>query len=57
MHPSSNRPRCSRDREGYVMASQYQRAKRYATFKFFASGMIIFAFLICLSGLAGGIAP
>ena len=39
------------------MASQYQRAKRIATFKFFASGMAVLAFMICLSGLAGGIAP
>jgi hypothetical protein len=39
------------------MASSYQRAKRYAMFKFFGSGLLIFTLLICLSGLAERVAP
>ena len=35
------------------MASSYQRAKRYAFWKFYASGMAVFTLLVGLSGLAG----
>jgi hypothetical protein len=39
------------------MASQYQRAKRIAFWKFYGYGLAVFSLLAVISGLAGRIAP
>ena len=39
------------------MASQCQRAKRLAFWKFYGYGLAVFSLLAVISGLAGRIAP